>query len=142
MVVTQFQRGDAVVEDITRVVGLAIVMMVLLNYLRNAAQTAYATQLAAGFMVLLLLLLLAPIREVVQLFLDLGRQAQIKSVYMAIVLKAIGVAYIASFGAQLAKDAKEETTAAVVEMAGKVIILLLSVPVVAGIMDALVGLLP
>jgi stage III sporulation protein AD len=130
------------VEDISRIAALAIVMAVLLNYLRSATQGALATQLAAGFMILVLLLVLAPLRQVMAVFLDLGQRAQIKSAYMAIVMKAIGVAYIASLGAQLAKDAKEETTAAVVEMSGKVLILLLSVPVVAGIMEALVGLLP
>jgi stage III sporulation protein AD len=129
------------VEDITRFVGLALVMAVLLNFLRSVTQTALATQLAAGFVVLMLLVLLSPLREVISVFVELGRRAQIKPVYMAIVTKAVGVAYIAAFGAQLAKDAKEESAAMIVEMAGKVIILLLCVPIVTGIIDALAGLL-
>jgi stage III sporulation protein AD len=129
------------VEDITRFVGLALVTAVLLSYLRSVTQAALATQLAAGFMILMLLVLLSPLKEVIAVFVELGGRAEIKPAYMAIVVKAVGVAYISAFGAQLAKDAKEESTAMMVELAGKVIILLLCVPIVAGIMDALVGLL-
>jgi stage III sporulation protein AD len=129
-------------EDITRIAAMAIVVVLLLSYLRSSSQIALASQLATGFMALLLLLLMPPLRQVVELFADLGRRAQIKSTYMAIVLKAVGIAYVAALGSQLAKDAKEETTASVVEMAGKILILLLAVPVVGGIMDALVSLLP
>ncbi|NLN18688.1 MAG: stage III sporulation protein AD [Firmicutes bacterium] len=129
-------------QEMTRIVAMAIVMAVLLTYLRSASQGALASQLAIAFMVTLLLVLLPPLQQVMRLFVDLGRRAQIRSVYMAVVLKAVGTAYIAALGAQLAKDAKEETTAAVVEMAGKVLIMLLAVPLVAGIMEALVGLMP
>lgn len=128
--------------DVTRIVAMALVMAVLLNYLRSVAQGALASQLAIGFMILLVLLLLPSLREIIEVFAGLGRQAQIRTVYMSIILKAVGTAYVASLGAQIAKDAKEETTAAVVEMAGKIIIMLLAVPLVAGIMDTLVGLMP
>lgn len=129
-------------EDITRIVAMAIVMVLLLTYLRSSSQSAMATQLAAGFAIMLLLLFLPALRQAIGLFVDLGRRAKIGQAYMEIVIKAVGVAYVAGLGAQLAKDAKEETTAAVVEMAGKILILLLAVPLIAGIMDALVGLLP
>lgn len=129
-------------EEITRIVAIAIVVAVLLSYLRSSSQAALAVQAAMGFMVLLLLFLLPSLRQVISLLTDLGRRAQVRQIYLALVLKAIGVAYVASIGSQLAKDAKEETTAAVVEMAGKILIMLLAVPVVAEIMDTLVELMP
>jgi stage III sporulation protein AD len=129
-------------QEITRIVAMAIVMTVLLTYLRSASQTALASQLAIGFMVMLLFLILPSLQQVIRVFVDLGKRAQIRSIYMAVVLKAVGTAYVAALGAQLAKDAKEETAATVVEMAGKVLIMLLAVPLVASIMDALVGLMP
>jgi stage III sporulation protein AD len=129
-------------QEITRIVAMAIVMTVLLTYLRSASQTALASQLAIGFMVMLLFLILPSLQQVIRVFADLGKRAQIRNIYMAVVLKAVGTAYVAALGAQLAKDAKEETAATVVEMAGKVLIMLLAVPLVASIMDALVGLMP
>ncbi|HHW10113.1 MAG TPA: stage III sporulation protein AD [Firmicutes bacterium] len=129
-------------DEMVRIVAIALVLTILLGFLRSAAHGAFAAQLGMGFMLLMLAVLLVPLRQVVAFFVDLGRQAEIKPAYTSLILRAIGIGYLASFGAQLARDAKEDTVANMVEMAGKVFILLLAAPVVAGILEALMGILP
>jgi predicted metal-binding membrane protein len=70
-------------QEITRIVAMAIVMTVLLTYLRSASQTALASQLAIGFMVMLLFLILPSLQQVIRVFADLGKRAQIRSIVTA-----------------------------------------------------------
>lgn len=127
--------------DIVRIVGIAIVVSVLLSILRKDAAPIGA-QLAIAFVVLVLLFLMEPLGRVIRSFGDLAQGAGVRSVYLALVLKAVAIAFITSLGAELAKDAGENSVGATVEMTGKVFILLLAVPVITALLDALAALLP
>jgi len=61
---------------------------------------------------------------------------------MSLILKVIGIAYIAEFGAQVCRDAGEGAVAAKVELAGKALVLLLALPIVYAILDFVGRLLP
>lgn len=127
--------------DISRIIGVALVITVLLIYLRGLDK-ALAWQLTLAFVVAALLYLMGPLRQVIALFIRLGQESRIESAYLAIVLKSMAVAYLAGFGAQLSRDADEGAIAEVVELAGKVVILVMAAPIVVAILDALVALLP
>lgn len=127
--------------DVTRIVGLGIVVSVLLTLLRKE-MPPMAVQVAMAFVVVALLFLVEPLRQAVDTFLHLAAEARVRTIYVEVVLKAIGIAYIASIGSELSRDAGEGAIASVVELAGKVFILLLAVPVIAAILDALIRLMP
>ena len=75
-------------------------------------------------------------------FYELGQRADLSGFYLGVILRSIGIAYLTALGAQVSKDAGEEAVALVIEIAGKIMILLISIPVVVAILDTLVGLLP
>ncbi len=127
--------------DLMRIAGLALVLTVLLSYLRSV-HASWATQVGMAFMIMTLLILMRHLQGLISFFLDLGRSAGVPPAYTTIVLRAVGVGYLASFVAQLAKDAKEDTVAHVVELTGKIFITLLAIPVVKGILEVLMGVLP
>ena len=113
----------------------------LLVHLRRE-MASIGAQVALAFVIVALLALMGPLRQVIDAFWELARGAEVRPVYVSLVLKAIGIAYITSIGAELSRDAGEEAVGAVVELAGKISILLLALPVVAAILDVLVRLLP
>lgn len=127
--------------DVLRIVGIALVFSVLLVILRKEA-APYGAQLAIGLVVVLLLSLLRPISQLIDALGSLAQGAGIRSVYLGIVLKAIGIAAMTSIGAELCRDAGEDAAGQVVELAGKVFIMLLALPVVTAIIDLVVRLLP
>ena len=63
------------------------------------------------------------------------QKSSIDSTYIKIILKVIGISYIIEFGKDICKDAGESAIANKMEMAGKVIIVSLSIPVVASLID-------
>jgi len=85
---------------------------------------------------------LGKIGAVIDLFKDLSRQANLNIAYLGIILKVVAIAYIADFGAQICRDAGEGTLAAKIELAAKVLVLVLAIPIVIAVLQALLKLVP
>lgn len=60
---------------------------------------------------------------------------------ITIVLKIIGIAYICEFAVQILKDTGEGSLASKVELAGRVFIIVLSLPIITSFMNMVLGLL-
>jgi len=126
--------------EIVKIVGVGLLAGMLINVLRQQKpELAMQLSIAAG--VMLFLLMLSKVMRVVEVMQSLSARAQIEQAHMGTVLKIIGIAYIADFGAQVLQDAGEKTVASKVEMAGKVIIMLLAVPIILAILDSVLKLL-
>lgn len=128
-------------SDMIQIVGSGIVLAVLLVHLRGT-YPAMAVGVVFLFAFGILLFLMPELARVIRLFADLGRRAQVDGFYMDIALRSIGIAYLTTLGAQVSKDAGEQVIATVIEFGGKILILVLALPIVAAIMETLVRLLP
>jgi stage III sporulation protein AD len=62
--------------------------------------------------------------------------------YFPIILKSLGIAYITEFTSAICKDAGEKSIAGKVELAGKIAIFFVALPVFTSLLDLLNGLLP
>lgn len=127
--------------DLLRIVGVAIVISVILTVLRGRS-APFGSQVSIGFVVAVFIWLLGPLGEVTRTLSTLADQAGLRSVYIQLLLKAVGIAAITSIGSALCRDTGENAIGQMVEFAGKVFILLLALPVVAAIIDVIVQLLP
>ncbi|NPV70861.1 MAG: stage III sporulation protein AD [Firmicutes bacterium] len=126
--------------EMVQVMGFSLVAVMLLAILREQRpEFAVGLSVVAGAAVFLLLL--GRIGEVVGVIRDLASRAGISELYLSSVLRIAGVAYIAQFGAEVCRDAREAAIASKVELAGKVLILILAVPIIQGILETFVGML-
>ncbi len=74
------------------------------------------------------------------ILLSLLEETAQKAGYFAIVLKVTGIAYLAQFGMQLCADAGQTSIASKIELAGKVMIMVISAPVLLSLLDVVMGL--
>lgn len=72
----------------------------------------------------------------------LGDQANVQGLYLTTILKIIGISYIAEIGAHLTKDAGLNSVSKYIELAGKIFILLLAVPIITAVIEAIIGFIP
>lgn len=70
------------------------------------------------------------LKTVIGMFRDIADQVGFKSGYIKLIFKVIGVAYVSQFGAEVCRDAGEGSTASGIELAGKIIIMAISMPAV------------
>lgn len=90
--------------------------------------------------ILLFLGIFTPLHEILNMLHDMADTAGVSEMYFGIVLKVIGIAYLSQFGAQLCTDAGESAIAAKIELAGKVLIMAVSAPVLKGLLDVVLSL--
>jgi len=126
--------------EIAQVVGLAIIVTVIGAVLKQI-KPEMALQLSILAGVTIFLLVMDKIRLVIDLLQKLADQANINSYYLFIVLKIVGVAYLAELGCQICRDAGETALATKVEIAAKVFVIVLAIPIIVAIIESVMKLL-
>ncbi|MDD2421075.1 MAG: stage III sporulation protein AD [Heliobacteriaceae bacterium] len=127
--------------EILQVVGVGLIATVLLVVIRKQ-RPELAVQLSIAAGVILFLFVLGKIVAVLQVLGDLANKAQINRYYLNTLMKIVGIAYVAEFGAQICRDAGEASIATKVELAAKILVMVLALPIILALMDSLVNLLP
>jgi len=124
-----------------QIVGLGIIATVLIIVIREQ-KPMFAFLLASFTGLFILLFVIGKIEAVITVIEDLANRSGIPSIYLKTILKIIGIAYIAEFGAQIVRDAGQEGIASKIEFAGKVFILVMAIPIISVIVETILGLLP
>lgn len=127
--------------EIWQIVGLALIVTIF-SVLLKQIRPEIALQLTILAGASIFILILSKIRVVVDLLQTLADQANISSYYLLIILKIVGVAYLAEFGAQICRDAGENALATKIELAAKVGVIILAIPIIVAITESLVRLVP
>ena len=92
--------------------------------------------------VLIFLMVLPMLTEAVHIVTYLGELADGQAAYVGLALRVIGVAYMVELGASVCNDAGETAIAAKIDLAGRVIILVMAMPIIIDILRIITGLLP
>jgi stage III sporulation protein AD len=123
-----------------QVVALAVIAIILILVIRQEKpELAIQVSMVAGL--LIFALVAWKVVEILQVLERLAVRADLNMVFLGTLLRIIGIAYIAEFGTQICKDAGENALAFKVELAGKVLILILAVPIITTIVDTVSRLL-
>ncbi|MCX7781029.1 MAG: stage III sporulation protein AD [Negativicutes bacterium] len=127
--------------EMLQIIGLGFVVM-LLSLIIKQQRPELAVQLSLTLATVIFLLVLSKISVVLNLFRDLAEKANISQMYLNTILKIIGIAYITEFGAQVCRDANEGAIASKIEFAGKVLVMVMAIPIIALVLDTIVKLMP
>lgn len=127
--------------DIVQIVGIGFIVTVLILILKEQ-KPLFAFLLSVFTGVLIFLFLLDQIRIVIQTLERLADKTEVNTMFLKTILKIIGVAYIAEFGAQVVRDSGQESIASKIELAGKMLIIVMAVPIITVIIETVLKLLP
>ncbi|MGV6970282.1 stage III sporulation protein AD [Bacillus halotolerans] len=127
--------------DIVQIVGLGLIATFLSLIVKEQKPTfAFLIIVFAGCVIFLYLV--DQIYDIIRMIEKIAVNANVNMVYVETILKIIGIAYIAEFGAQLTKDAGQGAIASKIELAGKILILVMAVPILTVIIETILGLIP
>lgn len=127
--------------DMVQVVGIGMTA-VLLTLVVRRSHPELAVQITIVVAGIVFFLVLDKLRMIIDLFTEMAKRAGIGEMYLIILLKIIGISYLVEFGAQICRDAGEGAIASKVELAGKVMILVMAVPIIAFALDTILRLMP
>lgn len=127
--------------DIIQIVGLGLIATFLALVVKEQ-KPMFAFMLTVFVGVLIFLFLIDEIVKIIEMLEGIADRADLNMMYLQTILKIIGIAYIAEFGAQIAKDAGQAAIASKIELAGKILILVLAIPILTAVIEMVLSLLP
>ncbi|MBU5590757.1 stage III sporulation protein AD [Clostridium sp. MSJ-4] len=91
--------------------------------------------------IIIIFFLLNKINLIIQFLQSIALKANIDAVYLSTVIKILGIAYVASFCAEICKDAGANSIASKVELSGKILILFLAIPILMAVLEAILKIM-
>jgi len=125
---------------IVKIVGLAFIALFLILIFRHH-NSSLPTFIALTAGALIVLIIIQPLREIIDFLREIADKANIDTVYIGIVLKILAIAYIASFSSALCKDANADSLAAQIDLSGKIMILVLAIPILMAVLNSILQIM-
>jgi stage III sporulation protein AD len=124
-----------------QLIGFAIAIALIALVLQEKSELfAIIVTFAGGLM--LLFFVIKPFLEWVTVIQHVASLVKLDASTLTLLFKIIGIAYVAEIGGQMIRDIGQEGLAHKVELAAKMSILLLAVPIVIQVVETLVALFP
>lgn len=125
---------------IVKIVGLAFIALFLILIFRNH-NSSLPMFIGLTASALILLIMIEPLKEIIDFIREISDKANIDMVYIGIVLKILAIAYIASFSSALCKDANADSLAAQIDFSGKIMILVLAIPILMAVLNSILQIM-
>jgi stage III sporulation protein AD len=126
--------------DIMKIVGIGLIATILAVILREQKpEIAIQVSIVAGLIIFVFVI--AKLNSVIEVLKYFASKTNIDLLYFTTILKVIAIAYITEFGAQVCKDAGESSIASKIEFGGKVLIMIMAIPILAALMDVITKLI-
>ena len=127
-------------EDAVKLIAIGIIAAILaITIKKTNPELAVQVSIAAG--VVIFFMLLSYLSSAIEMIRDFASQYQEVYDGIKIVLKIIGIAYLCEFAIQVLRDAGEGAIASKVELGGKLIILVITLPLLTSFTQRILSIL-
>lgn len=125
---------------VLKIVGFGILASLMVVILKENSKEVTIVLVIASSIVLLLssIKYLAPVVSMIE---NIVSKTSIDTSYITVILKVTGIAYLIEFGKDICIDAGQNSIANKMEIAGKIIIASLSVPIITSVFELVEKLL-
>lgn len=126
--------------NILAVLGIALVSVTLVTVLKQY-RSEFAIPVEICAVAVIILLLISPFTEILHSFGELMEISGIDRGYFKILLKSIGVILVVQLAADTCRDNGSSALANKVELAGRISVILLVMPMIASVAEFAIGLI-
>lgn len=126
--------------QVFQIASLGIISTILIVTLKDfKPEFKILISIATGVMIFSILL--GEISYVIETINTLSTRVNVDIGYFDIIIKIIGIAYVVEFASQISKDAGENSIAMKIEFGGKIMIMVLAIPILMALMDLIIKIL-
>ncbi len=127
--------------DIFRIAAIGI-CGVLISAIVKGYKPEFATYVVIATVLIIFGIVIYKLTSVFEFLGEIYNQISYGKNFFPIIIKVLAVAYIADFTAQICRDSGETAIGGKIELAGKVMIFYLALPVLMAVMDLINKMLP
>jgi stage III sporulation protein AD len=126
--------------EIVKIVSFAFIALFIVLILKeHKSSIAVYVSIIVGIGIFLYMM--TKVTAVMQFLQQLAVKANIDYIYLNTVLKILGIAYLSSFCSEICKDAGESSLASKVEFSGKILILVLAIPILMAVLQSILKIM-
>ncbi len=126
--------------EILKIVSFTLVALIFYLVLKEfKSSVSFGIILAAGIGIFLFML--PQLSQVLIFIREMANEAGVDIVYIEVVMKILGISYVASFCSELCKDAGSGTLASKVEFSAKIMILVLAIPILVAVLNSILKIM-
>lgn len=125
---------------ITKIASFGIIITIIIILLRHENHE-YATILSLMSGIFIFYLIIPQLNNVFIELKNISQNFSAHSLYLAILFKIIGIAYICEFSSQICMDAGEKAIAGKIELSGKILIMATSIPILNDLLETILNMI-
>ena len=91
---------------------------------------------------LILALVFTRISGIIDLLSNIASKSSLNNQFLGLLIKITGVAFLTEFAVSICKDSGESAIANKIDLGGKVTIISMSIPIIAGLLETIINILP
>lgn len=127
--------------DIVKIIGIGFISLIIIIIIKQyRPEFAIYVSLIAG--ALIILLIMDKISAIIGLLTNLSQKTSINNEFLVLLLKITGIAFLTEFAVSICKDSGETAIASKVDMGGKVLIISMSIPIIASLLETVLQVMP
>lgn len=123
------------------VVMAFVVVAVILALSLKSKSPEFSSLISVALGLVVIYLCIGRLRTIISSLKGITSNINIDNTYIVILIKLIGIAYICEFAAGISKDAGYGAVASQIELAGKLTMLMVSMPVLMQVIESIVELM-
>lgn len=125
--------------EITKIIGIAFIAVFVILLLKQY-KPEYAIQISIVAGIMILFFSVSKLNIIIDLLKNLSSKIDLNIGFFSILLKITGIAYLSEFACNVCRDAGETAIASKVELAGRVLIIALSIPIISTLLETMITL--
>ncbi len=127
--------------DIIKIIGIGLTSLIIIVILKQY-KPEFAMYVSLGAGVLIFAIIGAKLSGIIEVLQNLASKASIKGEFLTLLVKITGIAILTEFAVSVCKDSGETAIANKVDLGGKVIIMSMSIPIMASLLETIINILP
>ena len=127
--------------DIIKIIGVGLIALIIIIILKQyRPEFVIYVSIIAG--VIILILIMDKVSAIIDLLTSLSNKTVINNEFLVLLIKITGIAFLTEFSVSICKDSGEAAIANKIDIGGKVLIISMSIPIIASLLETIIKILP
>lgn len=127
--------------DIIKIIGVGLIALIIIIVLKQyRPEFVIYVSIIAG--VIILILIMDKVSAIIDLLTSLSNKTVINNEFLVLLIKITGIAFLTEFSVSICKDSGETAIANKIDIGGKVLIISMSIPIIASLLETIIKILP
>ena len=127
--------------DIIKIIGIGLISLIIIIIVKQYRPefVIYVSIIADA---IILMLIMDKVSSIINLLTALSNKTVVNNEFLTLLIKITGIAFLTEFSVSLCKDSGETAIANKIDIGGKVIIISMSIPIIASLLETIIKILP